>query len=214
MLKLIKKSFDMRRAKLQQHYPTFYTCRTFCGSWGFIFMSRKFHHLSICRARGILTVPTKHISWRYILVLFSHPFIGLAGDLCPSDFSTNMLPCMPFSSLTCSTCPAHLILLDLITWVIISGEYNSWNFSSCIFIQCPVISFFIGQNIFFSILFCNTLSSVWEIQFHTHINNRQNHSYVFFILLVFGYQTRRKTKNFYAIKIWNFANWFVIITSP
>jgi hypothetical protein len=37
---------------------------------------------------------------------------------------------------------------------------------------------------------------------------------VFFILLVFGYQTRRKTKTFYAIKISKFANWFVIITSP
>jgi hypothetical protein len=36
---------------------------------------------------------------------------------------------------------------------------------------------------------------------------------VFFILLVFRYQTRRKTKNFYAIKISNFATWFVI-TSP
>ena len=80
----------MRRAKVKQHYPAFYACHTFYGSWRFILIFTRFHHLSICRARGILTVPTEHISWRYILVLFSHPFIGLAGNLCPSAFRCNI----------------------------------------------------------------------------------------------------------------------------
>ena len=107
MLKLIKKSFDMRRAKLQQHYPAFYWCRTFYGSWGFILMFTRFHHLSICRARGILTVLAEHISWRYILVLFFHPFIGLAGDLCPSDFSTNTVYTFFFPHMFHVPSPSH-----------------------------------------------------------------------------------------------------------
>lgn len=78
----------MGRVKVQ-HHPAFYACRTFYESWGFILMFTRFHHLSVCRARGILTVPAEHNSWRYILVLFFHPFIGLAGDPCPSDFATN-----------------------------------------------------------------------------------------------------------------------------
>ena len=58
----VNKHLDMRRAKVQQHCPAFYSCLTFYGSWGFILMFTRFHHLSIFRARGILTVPAKHFS--------------------------------------------------------------------------------------------------------------------------------------------------------
>jgi hypothetical protein len=145
----------MRRAKVQQLYPAFYARRTFYGSQGFILMFTRFHHLSMCRARGILTVPAEHISWRYILILFSHPFICLAGDLYPSDFSTSTAYAFFFPHMFHMSSPSHPPWFD---HVIIAGEYNSWNFSSCIFIQYPVISFSIGQNIFFSVLFSNTLS--------------------------------------------------------
>ena len=107
MLKLIMKSFDMRRANVQQHYPAIYTCHTFYGSWGFIFIFTRFHHLSICRARGILTVSAEHISWRYILVLFSHSFIGLEGDLFPSDFSTNTTCAFFFPHMFDMPSPSH-----------------------------------------------------------------------------------------------------------
>jgi hypothetical protein len=69
-----------------------------------------------------------------------------------------MLPSMPRSSQSClflsgfptktpytflfspthATCPVHLILLDLISWIF--GEYSSWSFPLCHFLKSPVIA--------------------------------------------------------------------------
>jgi hypothetical protein len=54
-----------------------------------------------------------------------------------------------------ATCPAHLILLDLITRTILDEEYRS---SLCSFLQYPVTSSLLGPNIVLSTLFSNTLS--------------------------------------------------------
>ena len=56
-----------------------------------------------------------------------------------------------------TTCPAHLILLDIITRIILGEEYSLLS-SSCSFLHCPVTSCFLGPNIFLSTLFSNTLS--------------------------------------------------------
>jgi hypothetical protein len=78
--------------------------------------------------------------------------MGLPSGLFPSGFSTKILAPIRV------TCPAHLILPDLITRKILGKEYRSISSSLCSFVYYLVTSSLLGPNILLSTQFSNTLS--------------------------------------------------------
>jgi len=64
------------------------------------------------------------------------------------SFLSGFPTCIQLSSPPiCATCPAHLILPDLIARTILGEEYRSLNSSLCCFLHSPVTSSLLGPNI-------------------------------------------------------------------
>ena len=104
-------------------------------------------------------------------------------------FQVVSFPHFPHQNPACTspvhtTCPAHLILLHLMTRIIFGKEYRSLSSSWYSFLHSPVISSLLGPNILLSTLFSNTLSlrsslSVRDNVSHPYKTNRQNYCSVY-----------------------------------
>lgn len=81
------------------------------------------HHLSLSCARLIQSTFSHQISLKSILILTSHLHIRLPRCPFPSGFPTKTLHAFLFSPMR-TICPAHLIVLDFITQIIISEQYK------------------------------------------------------------------------------------------
>jgi hypothetical protein len=90
----------------------------------------------------------------------------------PSGFPTTTL-CMPLLSPIRATCPAHLILLDFITWTIFGEEQRSLNYSLCSVLHSLVTLSLLGPNILLNTLFSNTLS----LHSSLNVNDQVSHPY-------------------------------------
>ena len=103
--------------QLVKKVPSFYGTRIFITA----FTSAR--HLSLSWASSIQSITPHPTSWRSILLLFSHLCQGLPSGVFPSGFPTKTLY-TPLLYPMCATFPAHLIILDFITWRILCEEYT------------------------------------------------------------------------------------------
>ena len=104
--------------QLVKKFPAFH------GTRRFITALTSVRHLSLSWASSIHSIYPHSTSWRSILILSTHLYLGLPSGLLPSGFPTKTLY-NPLSSPIRAICPAHLILLDFITHTILGEEYKS-----------------------------------------------------------------------------------------
>ena len=88
------------------------------GTRRFITAFTSARHLSLSRVISIKSMPPRSTSWRSILILSSHLRLGISSFLFSPCLPTITL-CKPLLSPIRATCPAHLILLDLIARTIL-----------------------------------------------------------------------------------------------
>ena len=124
----------LRGFQLLKKFPTFY------GTRKIITVFTSACQLSLTSASSIQSIPPHPTSWRYVLILSSHPCLGLSSGLFPSGFPIKTLYTALLSRIR-AKCPAHVILLDFVTRKILGDEYWSLNSSLCSFLHYLVTSF-------------------------------------------------------------------------
>ena len=115
--RIVTYSLTPRSRVLLEKLTGFQLVKKFPALYGTLKFTTAFtsaRQLSLTWASSIQSIPPHLTSWRSILILSSHLRLRFPSGLLPSGFSTKTLH-TPLLSPIRATCPAHLILLDLIT---------------------------------------------------------------------------------------------------
>jgi hypothetical protein len=151
-------------------FPPFY------GTRRIITVCTNARHLPLTSTRSIQYIPPPHstTSCISIFILTYHLRVDLTNGFFPSVFPNKILYQSLLSSIR-ATCPAHLILFDLIIRITFGDQYRSLSSSSCTrsSLYSPLTSSFLRSNILFSTLFSNTLSRRSSLNVGGHVS----HSY-------------------------------------
>ena len=120
--------WEVKRFSASQKNPPFYIIQRFITA----FTRARYLSLSCATSIQSMSQPT---CWKYFLILYSYLHLALSSDLLSSGHATRTFS-MP------ATCPAHLILLYLITRIVFDEEHSSCSFSLYNVYHSPVTSSF------------------------------------------------------------------------
>jgi hypothetical protein len=113
-----RSSWEANSFSATQKLPAFYGTRSFITAF------TRVRHLSLSWASPVQFMSPHPTSRRSVLILSSHLLLGLPSGRLPSGLPTK-IRYAPLSAPIRATCPAHLILLDLITRIKFGDEYRS-----------------------------------------------------------------------------------------
>lgn len=106
----------------------------FYGTRKFISVFTRSYHWSLSCTTSVQPATWHPVCWRPILILSSQLRLHFSNSLFSSGFPTEIFYAS-FMTIMHTTCPSHLMFLDLITFKFLGVDYKLWSSSLCSFLH-------------------------------------------------------------------------------